>query len=215
MSYSPTVYCASMVTPSALARRLTSSATEEGLAAAICISERYQARTGFDRSTDEAGRRVRIEVIDERLLADVNLLAFEECRHGNHNGKFPRRPLEVIRHGHHGAIAISDEHDLRRLVEQFRIRLRHVEATEREDRRRRPDGDSNTFYVVYFVQLRIMRIQVNKFCWYPFLSAVKQVFTFDPRYRGVSSQLSSLLESEDAMGRRRRDRGRIRKDYEL
>src|SRR5262249_34054576 len=80
-------------------------------------------------------------MIDDRLLADVNLLALEERRHRDHDCEFFQVPLEVVRHRHHRAVAVADQHHLRGLVEQLRVGLRDVEAAEAEDRRRRPRGD--------------------------------------------------------------------------
>ncbi len=142
MSYSPTVYCASMVTPNAFARLAESLRRRRiVLPPSASASRTRGARTDSDRSTRRAAAPIRIQVIDERLLADVDLLAREECRYGNDHGEFLRLALEVVRHGHHGAIAVANQHDLRRLVEQLRIRLRHVETAEAEDRRRRPGDD--------------------------------------------------------------------------
>ena len=81
---------------------------------------------------DQPRRRVGVEVIDQRLLADVDLLALEQRRHRNHDGELLRLALEVVRHRHHGAIAVAHQHDLRGLVEQLGVGLGDVEAAEAE-----------------------------------------------------------------------------------
>ena len=77
-------------------------------------------------------------MIDERFVADVNLLAPEKRRHRNHDRELLQISLEVVRHRHNGPIGVANQHHLRGLVEQFRIGLRDVEAAEPENRRRRP-----------------------------------------------------------------------------
>ena len=41
--------------------------------------------------------------------------------------------LEVVRHRDDGLVVVADEHDLRRLVEELRVRLGDVEAAECQD----------------------------------------------------------------------------------
>ena len=78
MSYSPTVYCASIVTPSAFARsRRRCGAATPALAPPSPPSRSVIAAFARVRVEvlDQPRRRVRVEMIDERFLADVDLLA--------------------------------------------------------------------------------------------------------------------------------------------
>jgi hypothetical protein len=107
-------------------------------------SRRRHARLKHDSTgvlveiLDESGRRVSIEVLDERFVTDVDLLSLEERGHGNHDRKLLQVALEVVDHRHHRPIAVTNEDDLRGLVEEFRVGLGDVEAAEAKDRRRRP-----------------------------------------------------------------------------
>jgi hypothetical protein len=80
-------------------------------------------------------------VVDERPIADVNLLAPQERRHRNDDGEFLQRSLKIVGHRHHRSVAVANENDLRGLVEQFRIGLSDVEAAEAKQGRRRPRHD--------------------------------------------------------------------------
>ena len=69
-------------------------------------------------------------MIDDFLVADVDLALFDERRHRDDDGEFLRIAFEVVHHGDHGLVVVADEHDLRRLVENFRVGLGDVKAAE-------------------------------------------------------------------------------------
>ena len=79
---------------------------------------------------DEPRRRVRVEVLEELRVADVDLLLLDRGRDRNHDRELLRVALEVASHRQHGAVAVADERDLRRPVKELRVRLRDVEAAE-------------------------------------------------------------------------------------
>jgi hypothetical protein len=135
MSYSPTVYCASMVTPSARARFLGHHRRILGDSRRRHRSHHLVTTAGIAVEVlDQPRRGVGVDMIDQRPLGDVDLLARDERRHGNDDGEFLRRALEVAGHRQHRAVAVAREHDLRRAVEQRRVGLRDVEAAERAQR---------------------------------------------------------------------------------
>src|SRR5262249_51550580 len=74
----------------------------------------------------------------ERFVADVNLTLLQHGRHGHDHRELLQVPPEVVRHRQHRAIALADEDDLRRLVEQAGISPGYVEAAERAERRSPP-----------------------------------------------------------------------------
>ena len=131
MSYSPTVYCASILTPSAAAvapaRRSASPATAPAPASpgrtcgAAGVGSKYSTRRGA---------RVGVEVVEERPLADVDLLALEERRHRDDDGELLGIALEVVRHREDGAVAVAHQDHLRGLVEELGVGLGDVEAAE-------------------------------------------------------------------------------------
>ena len=81
----------------------------------------------------QARRRVGREVIDERLVADVDLIPFNQRGHGNHQGKFLGAAPEIIGHGEHGPVSIPHQHHFGRPVEEFGVHLGHVEPAEAKD----------------------------------------------------------------------------------
>jgi hypothetical protein len=80
-------------------------------------------------------------MVDERLVADVNLLALQHRRHRNDDRKLLGIATEVIRHRQHRAIAVAHQHDLRGAVEQLRVGARDVEAAERDQRVRKQQDE--------------------------------------------------------------------------
>ena len=142
MSYSPTVYLASMVTP-----RLRLGGVLAGHPCAgppgSAGHQRHGRRIGQARVRvevfDETRRRVGVEMVDERPVADVDLLAPQERRHRHDDGELLQAALIVVGHRQHRPIAVAHEHDLRGAVEQLGISLGDVEAAEAKERRRRPD----------------------------------------------------------------------------
>ena len=75
-------------------------------------------------------------MIDECLVPHVDLASLNRRRHRNDDRELLRVSLEIIHHRHDGAVAVPDEHDLRGLVEEFRVGLGDVEAAERAGRTR-------------------------------------------------------------------------------
>src|SRR5207248_10642067 len=49
---------------------------------------------------------------------------------GDNEGEFVERTLVVVRHGEDGAVAVADDGDLGRAVEQLRVRLADEESAE-------------------------------------------------------------------------------------
>ena len=135
MSYSPTVYWASIVTPSALARAFTASTARPAAAGIAMVPGHFvdPARILVE-VLDQPRRGIRIDVIDERLLGDVDLIARDEGRDGNHDGELFRIAFEVVGHRQHRAIAVAHEDDLGRLIEDRRVGTGDVEAAERAER---------------------------------------------------------------------------------
>ena len=69
-------------------------------------------------------------MVEQRLVADVDLLPLEHGRHRDHHRELLRVALEVVGHGEHGAVAVAHQRDLRGLVEELRVGLGDVEAAE-------------------------------------------------------------------------------------
>ena len=87
---------------------------------------------------DETRRRERIEMIDERIVGHMDLLSLDERRYGNHHRELFRLASKVVDHGDDGLVAVPDENDLRRLVEELDICFRDVEAAKGSDGWPRP-----------------------------------------------------------------------------
>src|SRR5262249_10929533 len=87
---------------------------------------------------DQPRRRIRVEMIYERLVAHVDLFPLEKRGNGNDDRELLDGALEVARHRHHGAVAIPHQYDLRCAIEQLRVGLADVEPAEPGDRRARP-----------------------------------------------------------------------------
>src|SRR5262249_60752437 len=75
-----------------------------------------------------------LEMLENRAIADVNLLALEYGWDRHDDGELLQVSAEVVGHREHGLVVATDEHELRRLVEELRVRLRDVEAAEGERR---------------------------------------------------------------------------------
>ena len=136
MSYSPTVYSASIATPSAFARARFPA--RPGVAGRS-LGHR-QHRPFLDASAripvevlDQSRRGKRVEVIHQRFVGYVDLFALDECRHGNHHGKLARLSLEVVDHGDDGFVVAAHEYDLRRFVEQLSIGFGDIEPAKGAD----------------------------------------------------------------------------------
>ena len=83
---------------------------------------------------DKPRRRVGVEMIQERFVADMDLFPFQYRWHRHDYGELFGIPLEVVGHRQHCLVLVPDEHDLRRLVKEFSVRLSHVEAAEGGER---------------------------------------------------------------------------------
>ena len=90
---------------------------------------------------DQSRRRIGVEVVDDGLVADVDLVARQQRGHRDDDGEFARVALEVVRHGDHGAVAIPCEHHLRGAVEQCGVRLGDIETAERQGGRGRHEPE--------------------------------------------------------------------------
>ena len=78
----------------------------------------------------QARRGVGVQMVDDFLVADVDLPAFDQRRHRYHHGKLFGIAFEIIDHGNHGLVVLARQHDLRRFVEDLGVGLGHVEAAE-------------------------------------------------------------------------------------
>ena len=138
MSYSPTVYWASIVTPrlsgSGLRGRRLGRHHERRLARHLVLEVRRGLARIRVEVLDQARRGVGVEVLEERPLADVDLPARQEGRDGHDDGELLRVALEVVGDRHDRAVAVPHEDDLRGAVKELRVALGHVEAAEREGR---------------------------------------------------------------------------------
>ena len=79
---------------------------------------------------DEARRRIGIQVVNQASLGDIDLSTFDKRRNGNDNGKIFDIALKVISHRYDGSVVVTNQHDLRRLVEKARIGPRDKEAAK-------------------------------------------------------------------------------------
>jgi hypothetical protein len=68
---------------------------------------------------DQPWRGIGVEVIDQGLVADMDLLTLQERRHRHHDRELLRTSLEVVHHRQDRAIAVADEDDLGRLVKEL------------------------------------------------------------------------------------------------
>ena len=73
---------------------------------------------------------VGVDALEQRLVADMDLLAFEHLGHGNDQRELPWIALVVVEHADHGALAVAHQDDLGGLVEQPGVGLADVEAAE-------------------------------------------------------------------------------------
>src|SRR5262249_36169901 len=75
-------------------------------------------------------RRIGVEMIDNLLVADMDLTFFDQCRNRNNYRKLFWISLKVVNHGDDGLIVLPDQNDLRRLVEDLRVGFRDVKAAK-------------------------------------------------------------------------------------
>ena len=130
MSYSPTVYWASMVTPRLLSRGFARRcAGGAGAAPVIVLPTRHAAGVGVE-VFDQTRRRKRVQVLQHGLVAHVDLLPLDERRDGDDHRELLEIAPKVVGHRDDRAVAVPHEHDLRGLVEQLGVGLGHVEAAE-------------------------------------------------------------------------------------
>ena len=97
MSYSPTVYCASIFTPRLSCQLASRPSAATPPAADIGerpgLVHRRPARVLVE-VLDQPRRGVRVEVIDQRLVADVDLILLQHRRHGHDDRELLRIPLK-------------------------------------------------------------------------------------------------------------------------
>ena len=72
---------------------------------------------------NEPWRRVGVEMVNDFLIADMDLTFFDQCRNRNNHGKLFRITFEVVDHGDDCLIILPGQDDLRSLVKDFRIGL--------------------------------------------------------------------------------------------
>src|SRR5882672_4865852 len=82
-------------------------------------------------------------MIQQRLVADMDLILLQHGWHRDDYRELLRIPLEVVRHRQHRLIVLAHQDDLRGFVEQLRVSLRDVETAEREESRAMPGGPSD------------------------------------------------------------------------
>jgi hypothetical protein len=85
---------------------------------------------------NEPWRRVSVEMVDDFLIADMDLALFDQRRNRNNHGKFFRIPFEVVDHGDDCPIVVPGQDDLRSLVKDLRVGLGDVKAAKAKRRLR-------------------------------------------------------------------------------
>src|SRR5215831_17014035 len=75
-------------------------------------------------------RRIGVEMIDNLLVADMDLILFDQCRNRNNYRILFWISLEVVDHGDDRLIVLPSQNDLRGLVEDLRVGFRDVEAAK-------------------------------------------------------------------------------------
>jgi len=79
---------------------------------------------------DQARRGVGIEALDVLPVADVNLILGDHRRHRDDQREIGQLPLVVIRHRDNGPVSVSNQDNLRCVVEQGCVGLADVETAE-------------------------------------------------------------------------------------
>ena len=69
-------------------------------------------------------------MVDDFLIADMDLTFFDQCRNRDNHGKLFRIPFEVVDHGDDCLIVLPDQDDLRSLVKDLGVGLSDVEAAK-------------------------------------------------------------------------------------
>src|SRR6266852_6049518 len=106
MSYSPTMYSASIFTPRALAFLASARDGIADLSASILIHPARHAGV-FIKVFHQSRRAVSIQVFDERAVADADLLLLQERRHRNDDGELLRIAFIVVGHRHDSLITVA------------------------------------------------------------------------------------------------------------
>ena len=101
-------------------------------------------------------------MIDERIVGHMDLLPLDERRYGNHHRELFRLASKVVDHGDDGLVAVPDENDLRRLVEELDVGFGDVEAAKGSDRWTRPQRESAASDAPSSVMERFMRSSFRK-----------------------------------------------------
>ncbi len=81
---------------------------------------------------DQPRRGEGVQMIDNRVLGHMDLLALKHGRGRDHHGEILGLALEVVDHGDDGAVAVAHHHHLGRLVEELSIALGNEKAAEGE-----------------------------------------------------------------------------------
>jgi hypothetical protein len=69
-------------------------------------------------------------MVDDFLIADMDLTFFDQCRNRDNHGKLFRIAFKVIHHGDHCLIVLTGQDDLRSPVKDLRVGLGDIEAAK-------------------------------------------------------------------------------------
>ena len=134
MSYSPTVYSASIVTPSALASALRGRRRRRRFHPRHSARHRHRphdhAWVGVE-ILDQARRTVGVDLLEQFAIADMHLPLLQHDRHRHHQRELRRLALVVVHQADDGLVVMMRDHDLRRVIDQRAVGLADVEAAER------------------------------------------------------------------------------------
>ncbi len=78
----------------------------------------------------EPRRCVRIEVLNDGPVTDVDLLPLDHGWHRHDDRKVLDLAFEIIRHRDDGPVFVADEHNLGRLVKKAGVGARHIETAK-------------------------------------------------------------------------------------
>ena len=79
---------------------------------------------------DQPRRGIRVEVLDERAVGDVDLLPFDEGRHRDDNREVLDIAAEIVCHCHNGTVLVADDHHLRGAVKKAGIGASDIKAAK-------------------------------------------------------------------------------------
>ena len=99
---------------------------------------------------DQPRRAVRVDLLEQFAIADMNLPLLQHDRHRHHQRELRRLALVVVHQADDGLVVVMRDHDLRRVIDQRLVGLADVEAAERarvtrpaENQRRQHQRDEN------------------------------------------------------------------------